>query len=492
MIRNLPFILFLVLGAVGAIVMLILGQPGLAVAAGIASVGACVGYGYYTAWLFGIRRHVVRLMGSRFQIGEVLRHMVRTADRPNIQLALDLLHSRSGMQGPFGTPVAAGMDDDVGQALAQQYFADIVGLIAGNSYPTAIVWDPHPTSTEETLNCACNALYLLRILDRPVCVLVLQRAKGASRRAVLQILGRNEPDARAALNEILRIGREQSVYRGQVLSVQRIKNQENDLAVQFHDMSEAGREEIVLPPELQETIDRNILEFFRHAEALRRAGQGTRHGVLLHGPPGTGKTLVTRYLATNVSATVLLVHGRQYALLRPTCQLAKLLAPSLVILEDVDLIGADRRNNRHGALLHDLLDEMDGLGAGSDIVFLLTTNRPEILEPALASRPGRVDQAIYFPLPDLECRRRLFAQFRRGLDVSGLDLEAMLARTDGASPAFLKELFRRAVLLALERGAAGEPLPVTGEDFERSLRELLQAGGTLTRNFLGFPASPGT
>ena len=397
---------------------------------------------------------------------------------------------------PFGQSVAhtpAGMnttDDDDQPAV--KYFSDIVGLIAGNSYPTAIVWDPHPTSTEETLNCACNALYLLRILDRPVCVLVQQRAKGVSRRAILQVLGRNEPDARAALNEILRISREQSVYRGQVLSVQRIKNQENDLAVQFHDMSGAGRDEIVLPPELQETIDRNILEFFRHAEALRRAGQGTRHGVLLHGPPGTGKTLVTRYLATNVRATVLLVHGRQYALLRPTCQLAKLLAPSLVILEDVDLIGADRRNNRHGALLHDLLDEMDGLGAGSDIVFLLTTNRPEILEPALASRPGRVDQAIYFPLPDLECRRRLFAQFRRGLDVSGLDLEAMLARTDGASPAFLKELFRRAVLLALERGATGEPLPVTGEDFERALRELLQAGGTLTRNFLGFPASPGT
>ena len=54
----------------------------------------------------------------------------------------------------------------------------------------------------------------------------------------------------------------------------------------------------------------------------------------------------------------------------------------------------------------------------------------------------------------------------------------MLIRTDGTSPAFLKELFRRAVLLAQERGATGEPLPVVGNDFERALRELLQAGVT--------------
>ena len=83
---------------------------------------------------------------------------------------------------------------------------------------------------------------------------------------------------------------------------------------------------------IQGIIERNILGFFRHADALRKAGQGTRHGVLLHGPPGTGKTLVTRYLATNVGATVLLVTGRQYSLLRPTCQLARLLAPSLLFV----------------------------------------------------------------------------------------------------------------------------------------------------------------
>jgi ATP-dependent 26S proteasome regulatory subunit len=194
-----------------------------------------------------------------------------------------------------------------------------------------------------------------------------------------------------------------------------------------------------------DAVDRNVLGFLRHREALRTAGRATRHGVLLYGPPGTGKTLVTRYLARSCSpCTVLLLSGRQYAFLRPTCQLARLLAPSVVVLEDADLIAAKRDKNRHAPLLHELMDEMDGLGPDVDCVFLLTTNRPESLEPALVARPGRIDQAIYFPLPDLECRRRLFTRFGVGLDVSAIDLAPLLARTEGASPAFLKELFRRA------------------------------------------------
>jgi ATP-dependent 26S proteasome regulatory subunit len=137
-----------------------------------------------------------------------------------------------------------------------------------------------------------------------------------------------------------------------------------------------------------------------------------------------------------------------------------------------------------------MLDEMDGLGTTADIVFLLTTNRPAALEAALAGRPGRVDQAIYFPLPDLECRRRLFAQFGTGMDLRGVNTDDLLARTEGASPAFIKELFRRSALMAIERGAKGTPLPVRGTDFERALHELIETGGELTRNFLGFPAQP--
>jgi cell division protease FtsH len=72
--------------------------------------------------------------------------------------------------------------------------------------------------------------------------------------------------------------------------------------------------------------------------------------------------------------------------------------------------------------------------------------------------------------------------------VSAVDLGPLLERTEGASPAFLKELFRRASLMAIERGAKGDPLPLAPADFEVALRELLEAGGELTRSFLGFPS----
>jgi hypothetical protein len=472
-------------GLVTIILSVLLATPPIAIAVGIASVGIWIAFGVTTVWYFGIRRQVSAHVGSRWNVGEVLRHRVRTAERVNLQLALDWLQSQSGTVGPFGIRGLGESEEYDGPPLTP---IEIVGLILSNPEPVAIVWEPFPTSFTETMHCAGNALYLLRVRDEPVCVLVQGRSSETTKPAVVQLLARNQEAARSSLDELLRLALEQSVYRGQVISIQRAKGSSGDLSVQFHDLGRGERDAIVLPGDVMSVIERNILSFFRHAEALRRAGQGTRHGVLLHGPPGTGKTLVTRYLATNVEATVLLVTGRQYALLRPTCQLARLLTPSLVILEDVDLIAADRRRNAHTPLLHELLDEMDGLSVGADIVFLLTTNRPETLEPALAARPGRVDQAIYFPLPDLECRRQLCQRFSSSLDVAGIDLEPLLLRTEGASPAFLKELFRRATLIAVERGERGERPALRSDDFERALRELVEAGGELTRRFLGFPA----
>ena len=87
----------------------------------------------------------------------------------------------------------------------------------------------------------------------------------------------------------------------------------------------------------------------------------------------------------------------------------------MIVTEDVDLV-ARRREERHGpcdeSILNKLLNEMDGLREDAAVLFVLTTNRPEHLEAALASRPGRIDQAIEFPLPNDEGRRQLFVSMR--------------------------------------------------------------------------------
>src|SRR5919202_860982 len=153
--------------------------------------------------------------------------------------------------------------------------------------------------------------------------------------------------------------------------------------------------------------------------------------------------------------TVILTAGLGMGLLQPAVQLARLLAPSMVVLEDVDLIAEVRGMpyGHTGPLLFELLNEMDGLRDDSDVIFVLTTNRPDILEPALAARPGRIDLAVELPLPDAAGRRRLFELYARGLALRGVDLDGLVERTEGVSPAYVKELLRKAATLAATEGA---------------------------------------
>ena len=128
----------------------------------------------------------------------------------------------------------------------------------------------------------------------------------------------------------------------------------------------------------------------------------------------------------------------------------------------MDLIGTQREHQEVGAnaLLFELLNQMDGLGEDADILFVLTTNRPDVLEPALAARPGRIDLAIEVPLPDADCRRRLFDLYARGLRLEVTDMDRLVARTAGVSGAFIRELLRKAAVLAAEEDGEGGELVV--------------------------------
>jgi ATP-dependent 26S proteasome regulatory subunit len=131
---------------------------------------------------------------------------------------------------------------------------------------------------------------------------------------------------------------------------------------------------------------------------------------------------------------------------------------------------------------------MDGLRESADILFILTTNRPEMLEAALASRPGRVDQAIEFPLPDDNGREKLVRLYSAGAPLSEELVRMIVARTDKVSAAFIKELMRRAIQFNLER-SAGDPLHA--EDVNNALEEMLFTGGSLNIRLLGGAAQNG-
>jgi ATP-dependent 26S proteasome regulatory subunit len=252
-----------------------------------------------------------------------------------------------------------------------------------------------------------------------------------------------------------------------------------------HKLPSVRREDVILPEATLKLLDRNVLSFVGSRAQLRRLEQSTRKGILLYGPPGTGKTHTIRYLASNLPGhTTLIITAAQIALLAHFMNLARLLQPAMVVIEDVDLIARDR--NKMGpceeSLLNGLLNETDGLKQDADILFVLTTNRPEQLESALASRPGRIDQAIEVPLPDNIGRQKLVRLYGKGLPLGDAVVGEAAERTKGVSAAFIKELMRRIAQasIARDRGTT-----VESDDISEALDDMLFAGGKLNVKLLG-------
>ena len=275
-------------------------------------------------------------------------------------------------------------------------------------------------------------------------------------------------------------------YRGKVLSL----DDDSDYSgrskgIMVHRLPPVGRDEVILPDATLKLLDRNVLTFVGSRPALRALGQSTRKGILLYGPPGTGKTHTIRYLSSHLPGhTTLIITAGQVGLLGQYMGLARLLQPALVVIEDVDLI-ARAREDMGGpcekSLLNKLLNEMDGLKQDADILFVLTTNRPEQLEGALAGRPGRIDQAIEVPLPDDDGRAKLVKLYGKGLKLSPDVISEAVTRTQGVSAAFVKELMRRTAQASIVRYAKS----VTSADLAEALDDMLFTGGRLIIKLLG-------
>jgi ATP-dependent 26S proteasome regulatory subunit len=208
------------------------------------------------------------------------------------------------------------------------------------------------------------------------------------------------------------------------------------------------------------------------------------------------KTHTVRYLLSQLPGlSVIVISGRALSRIREACSVARTLQPAIVVVEDVDLI-AEQREAYPGEqpLLFQLLNEMDGLGSVADVTFLLTTNRADLLEPALAARPGRVDLAAELPLPDPAARRRLIRLYQGNLVLDLAGEESIIEQTEGVTAAFLKELLRKAAVRSCEEDEAGEgPIRVTDAHMAAALDQLLDSCNQLTRVLLGGeqPASAG-
>lgn len=276
-------------------------------------------------------------------------------------------------------------------------------------------------------------------------------------------------------------------YRGRVISLeQHFDYSGRGGTVKVHRLRPVQREEVILPAKTLALLDRNIASFVRTRDQIKRFGLSGKKGILFYGAPGTGKTHTIYYLATQLPGhTTLLITAEQIGLLGEYFRLARFLQPAMIVVEDVDLIARAREHMGSPGeelLLNKLLNEMDGLREDADVICILTTNRPDQLEPALASRPGRIDQAIEFPMPDEEGRAKLIRLYARGVDVPDGLLDTIVRKTRGASPAFIKELMRRAAQFQVESHVDGK---LQQSAIDQAIEEMVFTGGTLNLTLLG-------
>lgn len=355
-------------------------------------------------------------------------------------------------------------------------------------------------ATRAAVRCA---LFLVSEMEGPLAVLVREaefHGPGGPLVSV-EVTGPRPERASAALAEIRQAALDHNVFRGQVVSFGSEMFGPDQAPLSFHHRPSLSRAALILPLGALEMIEQQVVGIARRRDVMRAAGQHLKRGLLLHGPPGSGKTHTVRYLLSLLEGvTVVVLSGDALGAIGPACSIARALQPSMVVVEDVDLI-AEHRGMHPGQnpLLFRLLNEMDGLSEDVDVTFVLTTNRADLLEPALAARPGRVDQAVEIPLPDAEGRRRLIKLYKGNLVLELSDLQSIIDRTEGVTASFLKELLRRAALIAADGVAAGAtgaqdvavpsvapgPLAVRDEELDTALTQLLGDANRLTRTLLG-------
>jgi len=201
-----------------------------------------------------------------------------------------------------------------------------------------------------------------------------------------------------------------------------------------------------------------------HPELYEDIGIKPPKGVILYGEPGTGKTLLAKAVANQTSASFLRVTGSELIqkylgdgpkLVRELFRVADEQAPTIVFIDEIDAVGTKRYDSTSGGekeiqrTMLELLNQLDGFDARTDVKVILATNKIESLDPALI-RPGRIDRKIEFPAPDQKTRRHIFQIHTSKMNLSeDVDLEEFVMSKDELSGADIKAMCTESGLLAL-------------------------------------------
>ncbi|MCA8093919.1 ATP-dependent zinc metalloprotease FtsH [Burkholderia anthina] len=230
-----------------------------------------------------------------------------------------------------------------------------------------------------------------------------------------------------------------------------------------------------------------LVAFLRNPDRYQRLGGKIPKGVLVVGAPGTGKTLLARAVAGEAAVPFFSISGSAFvemfvgvgaARVRDLFEQAQQKAPCIVFVDELDALGKVRGvgpmsgNDEREQTLNQLLVEMDGFQAGSGVIIMAATNRPEILDPALL-RPGRFDRHIAIDRPDVNGRRQILGvHVKRVKLATDVDLGELASRTPGFVGADLANVVNEAALHAAELGKPAIGMDDFDEAIDRALTGL--------------------
>ncbi|HEV2361519.1 MAG TPA: ATP-binding protein [Acidimicrobiales bacterium] len=381
----------------------------------------------------------------------------------------------------------------IGVSSSNRHFQSLSDLIADGSGARvgAVDYVDMADSPDSTRSCVDFGIFLM--VDGPRRAATLLRGpmahQGPMAEARIETVASDPDYGREVLSELRRLAVDHSVLRGQVLALGPGEGQQYG-SLRFMRRPELARDQLILPEAVLGRIEGHVFGIAAERSRLKAAGLHLKRGVLLFGPPGTGKTHTIRYLlAQQPEVTAFLLSGQALVLIAQACGLARVLQPSMVILEDIDLVAPDRSFGPMGTnpLLFEVLNQIDGLGDDVDVTFVLTTNRVDILERALAERPGRVDAAVEIAPPDADGRAQLLRLYGSELGVPALSdesLAAVIDLTEGRTATYLREVVRRSALLAAAQEPTG-PLRVDGALLSQAATALGDDHVALTRSLFG-------
>jgi transitional endoplasmic reticulum ATPase len=200
-----------------------------------------------------------------------------------------------------------------------------------------------------------------------------------------------------------------------------------------------------------------------HSEKFEKFGMSPSRGVLFYGPPGCGKTQLAKAIANECQANFISIKGPELLTMwvgesesnvRDIFAKARAAAPCVLFFDELDSIAVKRGSNAGDSgvgdrVINQLLTEMDGIGVKKNVFVIGATTRPDILDPAI-TRPGRLDQLMYIPMPDYESRLAILkATLRKTPIHKDIDLAYIATNTDKFTGADLAEICNRAVKLAI-------------------------------------------